>query len=135
MSTVTIDRETLDGLARRLDRVGGELTDAEHSQLRALIAVGSSEVARAAGLERARGDEVDILGGGFGEALHQLLGAEPVQEVESFGATTTTSGSGSSWSFSLVLKEEPPTLTVTSGGSLSASGGGVSGSVTVNKNK
>ena len=62
MSTVRLDRETLERPSETLDRVAGELTEDERSQLRALVAVGSWEVARQVGVEHASGEPMDILG-------------------------------------------------------------------------
>ena len=82
MSTVRLDRETLERPSETLDRVAGELTEDERSQLRALVAVGSWELACQVGVEHASGEPVDILGVGLAEAPHPLTG--PAHEVQAF---------------------------------------------------
>lgn len=115
MSSITLDRDTLDGLSGRLERVAVDFTDAERSQLVALLAVGSSEVARLAGLEPADGDQVDVLAGGFSEALYPLTAAGPPREVEPFGAAATSTSSGG-FSASGSVTVQPGSLCVNWGG-------------------
>jgi hypothetical protein len=75
VATNALDAETIASLAMRLDRLAPEFTDAERSQLRALLAVAAGEVARETGVQ-AEEPEVEPFGAGgttFSDALRPLI--------------------------------------------------------------
>jgi hypothetical protein len=89
MSTrITLDRDTLDSLADKLERTAVGFSEPERTHLTALLAAGSSEVASRAGLERAESEAADLLGTGVRGALRPLAGIGPAPEVEAFDGSS-----------------------------------------------
>ena len=130
MTKVALDKESMNSLAERLDRVAAEFTDAERNQLITLLTVGSSEAARIGGLkpEQAKEAEVepfDMAGRGFHRALEPLTsGRGETTEVELFyGCEVTLSGG-----YQGPSGQASATLVIGSGGTASASSGSASGS-------
>jgi hypothetical protein len=75
MTTEMLDAETIASLAVRLDRLAPEFTDAERTQLKALLAVAAEEVAGRTGVQ-AEEPEVEAFGAGgttFSDALRPLI--------------------------------------------------------------
>ena len=104
MATSTLDPEAIARLARTLDRLAPEFTDAERGQLRALLAVAVSEAGGRAGTqpEEPEVEAFALTGDSFSDFLRPLIvtsggGIAPIGGAIP-GGTKTSGSSGSSGS-------------------------------------
>jgi hypothetical protein len=134
MSTnITLDRDTLDSLADKLERTAVNFSEPERTHLVALLAAGSSEVAGRAGMAPPESEVGDLLSGGVHAALRPLAGIGPAAEVEPYdGSSTAACGEGHFFFGSITIcgamtTSSSGTATATQGSS-SAGGSHASGS-------